>query len=162
MKPILFSVLLLLGASPVVAQLPVPSAVERAFAQSHDYISQPFWEMREGAYVAMFSDEEGLKKVFFETDGTWRETRTRIQEDELPAGVISFIRQHYKAADKTYIGKVESTDGIRYRVESELQDAVVIKLLNAAGELQEEQRIALNNLPRSVIIAHPMQAPGKE
>ena len=122
--------------------------LKTAFNKLAPEVSNPFWEFREGAVVAMFSHEEGLKKIFFNEEGRWLETRTRLTAPALPEGVKAFVEQLYATTLITYIGKVEQPSQILYRVETESADAVSIKLLNESGRLLEEDRIELSLVPR--------------
>lgn len=126
------------------AQQPTPEPVLEAFAERMPDVATPFWEAREGAFVAMFPHTDGLKKMFFEEDGTWVETRTRLQLASMPIGVQRFVEAHYGEADVTYMGKVEQSNRTTYRVESELDNSIVIKSLNEKGTLLKEDRIELN------------------
>lgn len=131
----------------VMAQNTAPTVVLNAFSERAPEVTNPFWEYREGAFVAMYAHEDGLKKVFFDKEGQWLETRTRQVQDALPKGVKNFINEHYAAADITYIGEVEQPSRTIYRVESELLSYVVIKLLNKKGDLLQENRIDWSFIP---------------
>lgn len=122
----------------------VPAVVLTAFSDREPFAEDVFWEFREDAFVGMFSDVEGLKKMFFDQTGEWLETRTRIARTALPIRVTAFINQHYGTADITYIGRVDEPKRTLYRIESELASAVVIKLLDEQGTLLDENRIEWN------------------
>lgn len=148
MKNIAFFAALLLSPWALIGQEIIPDAVVEAFGKREPGISNALWEYREGAFVALFKHKDGLKKVFFDKQGVWLETRTRIALDALPEGVKKFINEHYLDAHITYIGEVEQP-GIPtlYRVESELATYVVIKLLNEQGVLVKENRIDWSFIP---------------
>lgn len=131
----------------LMAQNNTPTLVLNAFSEREPEVANPFWEYREGAHVAMYAHEDGLKKVFFDKEGQWLETRTRQVQDALPKGVKKFIDEHYAAADITYVGEVEQPSRTIYRVESELLSYVVIKLLNKKGDLLQENRIDWSFIP---------------
>ncbi len=131
----------------VTAQNTTPTMVLNAFSERLPEVANPFWEYREGAFVAMYAHEDGLKKVFFDKEGQWLETRTRQEQDALPKGVKNFINDHYAGADITYVGEVEQPSRTIYRVESELLSYVVIKLLNKKGDLLQENRIDWSFIP---------------
>ena len=119
-----------------------PMAVQIAFQDQHPEVDRPFWEIREGAMVALFKDENQLVKAFFERNGEWRETRERTPLTLLPEAVQYFVRTHFEHADITYVGVVTAPlQRPLYRIESEVQDAVVIKLLNEEGLLVRQERI---------------------
>lgn len=139
---------LIFSSVALQAQKSTPVAVLNAFAELNPEVNNPFWECREGAFVAMFSHEDGLKKVFFDQDGQWLETRTRLMVPALPKGVKQFVEQLYATRQITYLGKVEQPSRTIYRVETETLNNVSIKLLNEGGEILEEDRIELSLIPR--------------
>lgn len=139
---------LILSLSVVQAQTNTPTAVLDAFSELNPAVDNPFWEFREGSFVAMFSHEEGLKKVFFDQEGEWLETRTRLMAPALPAGVKQFVEELYATKQITYIGKVEQPTRTVYRVESETNSTVSIKLLDQGGELLKEDKIELSLVPQ--------------
>ena len=122
----------------------IPAAVRESFAQLYPEIEAPFWEERHDGIVAFFQDEEGLKKAFFQEDGSWIETRIRLGRGELPEGVNNFIRENYREAEISFCGKVYTESGAWYRVESELPDRIVLKTLDEEGTLIEERAILLS------------------
>lgn len=147
MKNITFLLMSLFLSLNLLSQNYTPGPVLEAFSELEPNVSSPFWEYREGAYVAMFPHLNGLKKVFFNEEGKWLETRTRLDHDLLPVGVQRFINDHYANADITYIGKVDQPDRSVYRIESEFSKSVVIKLLNEQGDLLNENRIDWSLIP---------------
>lgn len=124
----------------------IPEIVKTMFTQLYPQIEAPFWEDRSDGIVATFMDAEGLKKVFFNEDGRWIETRIYINRAQLPEGVQQFVKENYQAADITFCGKVHSDSGQWYRIESELPDRVVLKTLDESGSLIEEETIFLSTL----------------
>lgn len=147
MKKISCLLLALFVSVIAMAQNNPPTSVLSAFNEREPDVSNPFWEYREEAYVAMFKHEEGLKKVFFNTEGQWLETRTRLAAASAPTGVQEFIMEHYASANVTYIGEVEQPTQTIYRVESELASSVIIKLLTKNGELLKEDKIDWSFMP---------------
>lgn len=119
----------------------VPEQVRSAFAKEFPNTENVHWEQRNDNFVATFQSEEGLKKVFYQASGAWLETRTRLSLSELPKEVYQFINSNYHDADVTFAGKVERPDGLVFRIESELPDAVIVKLLNENGVVLEEEKI---------------------
>ncbi len=122
----------------------VPELVEKAFRKDFPEIVNVYWEQRAEVFVAMFQDKEGLKKVFYTPSGNWVETRIRLEMNDLPDGVRRFIQEHYQDAAVTFAGKVLSPNELVYRIESELPDAVVVKLLSETGVLLKEEQIAFS------------------
>lgn len=145
MKSFLLSSLFCVLSLPfAIANNTVPEAALKVFQQLFPKIESPFWENRQEAVVATFRDDEGLKKVFFTPEGQWQETRLRVYLSELPRGVRSFIDAHYQEAEITYLGLVQATGSVHYRVESEFADRIVLKKLDKQGILLEEEIIWLS------------------
>lgn len=140
MNKIMFFFLTLFLSQSLLGQSSTPNSVLEAFSKLVPTESTPYWEFREGAYVAMFSHADGLKKMFFDEKGEWLETRTRIDRQILPVGVKRFIDTHYAEANITYIGRVDQPESQLYRIESEIGTSVVIKLLSDQGVLMKEDR----------------------
>ncbi len=61
--------------------------------------------------------------------------------NDLPEGVRRFIQENYQTAEITFAGKVLRPNELLYRVESELSDAIIIKLLSEEGLLLREEQI---------------------
>ena len=137
----------------------IPAAVQQRFAQLYPEIKAPFWEERHDGIVAIFQDEEGLKKAFFQEDGRWVETRIRMGRGQLPSGVNKFMMENYREAEISFCGKVYTESGNWYRIESELPDRIVLKTLTEGGVLIEESSIffSLGNEPAPVLKAAPME-----
>lgn len=142
MKTAIVSALLLVLSFPVaLAFSSIPEAVQNSFSNMYPAVKSPFWEIRPEGIVATFRDEEGLKKAFFSEAGEWMETRIRLGLDQLPHGVQLFIKNNYRDAEISFCGKVNTPQGVRYRVESELPDRVLLKNLDAEGQLIDEHAI---------------------
>ena len=137
----------------------IPEAVQQKFAQLYPEIEAPFWEKRHDGIVAIFQDEEGLKKAFFQEDGQWMETRIRMGREQLPAAVNTFIRENYQEAEISFCGKVYTESGAWYRIESELPNKIVLKTLDGNGVLLKEQSILLStaNAPSSSLAPVPTE-----
>ena len=137
----------------------IPAAVQQRFVQLYPEIEAPFWEERHDGIVAIFQDEEGLKKAFFQEDGRWVETRIRMGRGQLPSGVNNFMRENYQEAEISFCGKVYTESGNWYRIESELPDRIVLKTLTEEGVLIEESSIlfSLGNEPAPVLKAAPTE-----
>lgn len=147
MKKILFFLPLILLYIPGFAQdKEIPDLVKQRFEAMYAEAEDPFWDFREGAYVANFQGTTGLTKVFISPQGNWVETRIRKSLSSLPERVGQFIEQNYKMAEITFAGKVIRENAVLYRVESEFPEAVVVKLLTKEGKLVEEKRIEFGRL----------------
>jgi hypothetical protein len=117
----------------------IPASVEAAFRKHHPTVQVSLWEVCKEGYAASFNDEEGFKKAMYRADGTWLETRTRILLRDIPADVLREIRRVAGYTHMTYIGSVSTPEGRHYRIESETDREVIIRVFNENGVLKSEE-----------------------
>lgn len=149
MKNSLFVLVLsLFVLSSITANNGVPLIVRTSFTALYPSIKAPFWEVKNDQVVALFNDQEGMKKVFFQKNGDWMETRHRLSVAQLPTALKDFVEENYATAEITFAGKITSETGSWYRIESEFEDRIVLKDLEASGVLisQEEINFSFQNI----------------
>ncbi len=110
-----------------------------AFRQQFPEAEVSLWEVCKEGFAASFNNEEGLHKVLYKADGTWPETRTRILLRDIPADVLREIRSTTGYPVMTYVGKVASPTGKKYRIESETESAVIIRIFDENGAPLSEE-----------------------
>ena len=134
--------------SSISASNGVPPIVKTSFTSLYPSIKAPFWEVKNDKVIALFTDQEGLKKVYFEKNGEWMKTRHRLSVVQLPDALKDFVEENYASADITFAGKITSENGSWYRIESEFEDRIVLKDLEANGVLisQEEINFSFQNI----------------
>lgn len=89
----------------------VPDAVKTAFAKKYPAIKNTRWEIEDGAYEASFKDNIGAYSAMFSKDGTFTESESGIKANELPAGVLDYMKEHYKNAEIKETAKITKADG---------------------------------------------------
>lgn len=117
----------------------VPLKVLTFFQQRYPEAEVTLWESSSKGFAATFNDEEGLKKAMFSPEGGWQETRLRILLRDIPTDVLREIRKAVGYVRLTYIGRVESPEGKQYRIESETENAVFIRIFDENGAPLSEE-----------------------
>lgn len=153
MKNLLISLVLILSGGSLYAGSVAPDHVKNIFAEMFPNVEKVLWEKWDEEIVAIFNDEEGLKKVFFSDTGAWLETRKRIAPQALPLYVQTTLHERYPHLEVTYSGKIYRPQEMLYRVESESNDAVLIKIFEEGGDLLSEETIQFN-MPRIHVIGY--------
>ena len=75
----------------------LPAATKEAFSQKYPDILGK-WEKENGNYEVNFKKEGTTMSAVIDAKGAILETETAISIKELPAGVESYIKSHYKGA----------------------------------------------------------------
>lgn len=111
-----FVILGMMGFSLLVnAQQSVtpPSVVKMAFSSVH--ATQPSWSKDKDVYIATFTDQEGTKAAFYNTDGTWIKTQQEVPLNTLSKSVRDEIDNRFLGQNSKYefltSYKVDAPDG---------------------------------------------------
>lgn len=157
MKTILITLsCLFLSLSTYCNEYMAPVKVQSVFAKMFPEVENVHWEKWNDEVVAIFRDQEGLKKAFFSDQAVWRETRQKIKVHQLPLYVQTILHESYPDMEVTYAGKVYRPQEIIYRVESESTEAVIVKLFEEGGTLISEETIRFSTPGLKVISYMPM------
>src|ERR1700758_1030270 len=113
---ILFSTPLL--AQKINANL-VPATVVTALKSKYPTAGKVTWEKEKGNYEANWGGKSGEDmSVQFTPEGSFIEQVKAIPVSELPAGVLTYARSHYKKSKISEAGKVTNAKGeISYEAE---------------------------------------------
>ncbi|MDB5091693.1 MAG: hypothetical protein JWR09_5687 [Mucilaginibacter sp.] len=104
----------------------VPVTVKSALTAKYPAAADVSWEKEKGNYEANWGGKSGEDmSVQFTPDGTFIEQVVAIKVSDLPAGVFTYVKQHYKGVKITEAGKVTDAKGtLRYEAEVKGKDLV--------------------------------------
>jgi hypothetical protein len=102
----------------------VPAPVKEAFAGKYPGIT-PKWEKENDKFEAGFKQGGSTMSALFEANGTMEESEVDIKVTELPAAVLSYVKEHYKGAAIKEAAKITRADGtVNYEAEVNKTDVL--------------------------------------
>ena len=93
-----------------VNQAKVPAAAKQAFTHQYPGIAGK-WEKENDNYEVNFKKDGKAMSVVLDEKGATLETETGIAVKELPAGVESYIKTHYKGAAIKEAARIVKANG---------------------------------------------------
>lgn len=124
MKKIILSTLMFVALTSIaIAQdmksSAVPDVAKSALLKKYPSASKVSWEKEKGNFEANWGGKSGEDmSVMFTPNGTFVEQVAAISPNELPAGAITYVKQHYKGVKVKEAGKVKDAKGVTmYEVE---------------------------------------------
>lgn len=151
MKTVIISIVCFFALQAVSANDMIPKTVQQKFSGMYPHAQLISWEVLPEGLVATFRDKEGLKKAFYKDTGEWIETRARAGLAQLPQGLNAVLLANHKESEISFITKVYSPRGIRYRVETELPDRILLYLYDSEGRLLESSTLMFSASAARVI-----------
>ena len=112
----------------------VPTAVKQAFAKAHPNVTVK-WEKEDGKYEAGFKTGTLTISELYTAAGIMEETETDIEVSQLPAPVLTYVKENYKGKTIKEGAKIVKADGtIIYEAEVGGKDV----LFDANGKFLKE------------------------
>ena len=114
----------------------VPGAVKTSFAKTYGNAAVT-WEKEKGNYEANFKQDGKSMSVILKPNGTMLESEVSIKVEELPAAVMSYMKEHYKGITVKEAAKITKADGtINYEAEIKGKDVV----FDSNGKFLKEEK----------------------
>ena len=112
----------------------VPASVKAAFAKQFPKTTVK-WEKEDGKYEAGFKQNGNTMSALFETNGTMTESEMDIKVTDLPASVLSYVKEHYKGKRIKEGAKITKADGtVNFEAEVDGKDVI----FDATGKFLKE------------------------
>ena len=95
----------------------VPVAVTTAFNQAHQTVREVEWSLKDGNnYEAAYEDGKVNTYVKYDASGNLIDTKVQIPGSDLPAPVLSYVKQNYKEDEVKKAYKITDASGtVTYR-----------------------------------------------
>ena len=114
----------------------VPAAVKADFAKRYPGVTAK-WEMEDGKYEAGFKQGSSSMSATFEPSGKFTESEVDIKVADLPATVLSYVKEHYKGKTIKEGAKITKADGtVNYEAEVNGKDVI----FDANGKFLKEMK----------------------
>ncbi|HQS04056.1 MAG TPA: hypothetical protein PLT16_00285 [Daejeonella sp.] len=93
------------------------------------------WEKEDGKFEAGFKQNGNTMSALFEANGTMTESEMDIKVADLPAAVLSYVKDHYQGKSIKEGAKITKADGtVNYEAEVDGKDVI----FDAAGNFLKE------------------------
>ena len=138
MKKIL-PVLALILSTAVVAQNAggAPEAAKAAFSKAHPGATKVKWEKEDGNYEVAFALNGREASAIYNAKGFLVESEQEIKVTELPAAIITYMKNNYKGITVKSAAKITKADGaVNYEAAIKGKDV----LFDAHGKFLREAK----------------------
>ncbi len=99
----------------------VPASVKSTFKKDYPSIKEVKWEKEGDKYEASFDLNKIDNSVLFDASGNVIETEVEIELNQLPSGVMDYVKSHYGGQKVKEAAKITDTKGtVTY--ETEIKD----------------------------------------
>ena len=123
------------------AQQAVSSALSSQFTKLYANAEDVEWEEDENNnFIAYFNLGDDYAQAIFTKEGKWITSSIFIDEIKLPAIIIANIKKAYDDFFYNEVEKIETPNTIKYKVEIELDDAVVRMEFDGDGKLLKQEK----------------------
>jgi hypothetical protein len=114
-----------------------PDVAKTAFAKAFPGASKVKWEKEKADYEVNFEQDGQEMSAVYDSGGALKETEVEIKASQLPAGVLDYIKLHYKNAKVKEIAKITKAGGeVNYEAEVNKTDV----LFDANGKFLKEEK----------------------
>jgi len=125
----------------------VPTIVQKNFQAKYPTATDVEWyDEDDGSFSAYFYVNDHSKTARFTADGKWTETKTYIDDTEMPAAVMNSLKSKFKGAEISSVAMIEAPDApTQYEVSAELKNMTYILTFDEKGTLMKKLEEANDN-----------------
>lgn len=107
-----FAMVVSLGFSQKVKSADVPVVVRNAFEKQYPTAKEVTWDKEKNQYEASFDLNKIDQSVLMDDAGKIVETEVEIEMNQLPKGVLDYVKKNYKGASVKEAAKITDSNGI--------------------------------------------------
>jgi len=113
----------------------VPAEVKSSFTKHFAGAKEAKWEKEKGNYEAEFDLNKTEQSALFDATGTLLETEVEIELNQLPAGVLDYVKTRYANQSVKEAAKITDTKGtVTYEAEIKGMDLI----FDSTGKFMKE------------------------
>jgi hypothetical protein len=105
-----FLLIVLLGLAQTIPTDKVPAPVKQAFEKKFPAATDVSYQMEKKDYEVSFKDKDIAMTANFNARGVWLETKTKINETDLPKKVSKSIAKNFAGYEISELAKAEGPD----------------------------------------------------
>lgn len=113
-----FVMVVSLGFGQKLKSANVPAAVKNAFEKLYPAVKEATWDKEKNQYEASFDLNKVDHSVLMDESGKIIETEVEIELNQLPNGVVDYVKKNYKGASVKEAAKITDANGtVTYEAE---------------------------------------------
>jgi hypothetical protein len=116
----------------------VPTAVKNSFNKIYPSAKEVKWEKEKDNYEVSFDANKVDNSVLFDADGKVVETEVEIELNQLPSGVLEYVKTHYSNQKVKEAAKITDAKGtLTYEAELKGMDVLFDSTGNFIKEVKD-------------------------
>lgn len=113
-----FAMVVSLGFGQKIKSANVPAVVKNAFEKQYPTVKEATWDKEKNQYEASFDLDKVDHSVLMDESGKIIETEIEIELNQLPKGVVDYVKKNYKGASVKEAAKITDANGtVTYEAE---------------------------------------------
>lgn len=117
----------------------VPTTVQTTFNNMYPDAIDAYWEHDGEEYLVTFTMDENSVDATFQEDGTWQQSITSIEFEDLPTAAITLLNKDFEDVNYYNISKIEVPAQVQFATNFETDTQFVNLLFDAEGKLVDKQ-----------------------
>lgn len=114
-----------------------PDAAKAAFAKAYPNATKVKWEKEDGNYEVSFVQGGNELSAIYNSKGVLQESEQEMKVNELPAAIVTYMKEHYKGITVKGAAKITKADGsVNYEAAVKGKDV----LFDANGKFLKEAK----------------------
>ncbi|NCI52002.1 hypothetical protein GWC95_18910 [Sediminibacterium roseum] len=114
-----------------------PDAAKAAFAKAYPNATKVKWEKEDGNYEVSFVQGGNELSAIYNPKGVLQESEQEMKVNELPAAIMTYMKEHYKGITVKGAAKITKADGsVNYEAAVKGKDV----LFDANGKFLKEAK----------------------
>lgn len=136
----------------ILGNIIVPEKINKSFQTKYPNHTEPTWsDLGDYFSVTFYDENETVKEASFSLDGTWRNTITNLDEEEIPQNIKNYILKKYgeeidyyelvfleKAEENIFIINIEVAEADE-ELEDEVESQIYILTFDEDGKFLKEE-----------------------
>jgi len=113
-----------IGFGQKIKAVDVPVAVKSTFGKQYPTAKEVKWNKENGNFEASFDLDKVDNSVLFDPSGEILETEVKIEINQLPKGIVDYVKTNYKASIKEAAKISDAQGAITYEAEVKGKDLI--------------------------------------
>lgn len=130
----------------------VPPAVEKNFKSKYPTATDVEWsDDEDGTYAAYFTINDQSKTAKFQANGSWAETKTYMDETELPEAIVAAVKSKYAEGEIIGVTMIELPNAAnQYEINTSVNETSYVLTYDEKGQLLKTLEEVMEDLDMGI------------